>query len=217
MAKRGKRGSRGLAFLAFAAGLGLGLVLALWVYPRIARWWTEPLPDALATNPSSSPRFDFYDILERGEEVVEDARPGPAQAAAQPVIEAAAQQPEQAAAEQRAEAATATPQSAEGAARPSSVAPGAREPKPRAAPTPVATPGMYVLQLGAFTLSKEAEALKARLALVGMNARIQPVRVGRQTYYRVRVGPTSDLSQLNADRARLQKHSFDSILLKLVQ
>ena len=76
---------------------------------------------------------------------------------------------------------------------------------------------MYVLQMGAFVRQTEAESLKARLALVGMTARIQPVMVDRQTYYRVRIGPTDDLAQLNADRARLQQHRFDSILLKLVQ
>jgi len=217
MARRSKRGSRGWGYGQFVAGLGLGLVLALWVYPMLARWWTEPLPDILATNPSSSPRFDFYDILERGEEVVEDTRAASAQAAAQPVAEADTPQPRQTEAEPLAKAATATPQPADGAAQPSSGASSVREPQSRAAPAPVAAPGMYVLQLGAFTRQREAESLKARLALVGMNARIQPVRVDRQTYYRVRVGPTSDLEQLNADRARLQEHRFDSILLKLVQ
>ncbi|MCY4165221.1 MAG: SPOR domain-containing protein [Gammaproteobacteria bacterium] len=212
MAKRSKRGSRGWGYVQFIVGLVLGMVLAFWVYPMLARWWTEP-PDILATNPSSSPRFDFYDILERGEEVVEETRAAPAQEAAQPVAEAAAQQPGQAAAEPLAGMATATPQPSDGAAQPSSSSSSVREPQPRA----VAAPGMYVLQLGAFTRQREAESLKARLALVGMNARIQPVRVDRQTYYRVRVGPTSDLDQLNADRARLQEHRFDSILLKLVQ
>ncbi len=216
MAKRSKRGSRRWGYVQFIAGLVLGIFLALWVYPMLARWWTEP-PDILATNPSSSPRFDFYDILERGEEVVEDTRAAPAQGAAQPVAETAAQQPGQAAAEPLAETAAATPQPSDGAAQPSSGSSSVREPPPRTAPAPVAAPGMYVLQLGAFTRQREAESHKARLALIGMNARIQTVRVDRQTYYRVRVGPTSDLDQLNADRARLQEHRFDSILLKLVQ
>ena len=85
------------------------------------------------------------------------------------------------------------------------------------APTAVETPGMYVLQLGAFTRQEQAESLKARLALVGMKARIQPVRLDRQMWYRVRIGPTTDLQQLNADRARLQEHRFNSQLIRLVQ
>ena len=207
MAKRSRGGSRGWPYGGFVAGLALGLALALWVYPTLARWWTEPLPDVLATNPSASPRFDFYDILERGEEVVEDIRSAPDQAATQQPGEAITQEPGDPVAQP----------SADSVSQPPTAESSAPEPQPQAAPKPVAAPGMYVLQLGAFTRNREAESLKARLALVGMNARIQPVRVDRQTYYRVRIGPTSDLEQLNADRARLQEHRFDSILLKLVQ
>ena len=113
-------------------------------------------------------------------------------------------------------ASEAVPETLVAAAEPAASPAPAPEPGPPA-PSPVDTPGMYVLQMGAFIRQTEAESLKARLALVGMTARIQPVMVDRQTYYRVRIGPTDDLAQLNADRARLQQHRFDSILLKLVQ
>ena len=203
MAKRKKSASGGWRRGQFLAGIVLGLVLALWVYPRLTEWWSQPSSGAPSDNPSSSPTFDFYDILERGEEVVEEtlaSRPAAAgESAAEP----------------------GDSEAVPGAVASSAPAPSASpvadsEPGPPA-PSPVDTPGMYVLQMGAFTRQTEAESLKARLALVGMTARIQPVMVDRQTYYRVRVGPTDDLAQLNADRARLQQHRFDSILLKLVQ
>lgn len=206
MAKRKKSGGwRGGQFV---AGIVLGLVLGLWVFPMLTEWWSRPSSGTPADNPSSSPTFDFYDILERGEEVVEEtlaSRPEPAgePAASEPATGAPASEsvPE-----------TVTSAAAEPAAP---QVPDSEPPTP--APSPVDTPGMYVLQMGAFTRQTEAESLRARLALVGMTARIQPVMVDRQTYYRVRIGPTDDLAQLNADRARLQRHRFDSILLKLVQ
>ena len=205
MAKRKKSGSGGWG--KFVAGVALGLVLGVWVYPMLTDWWSQPSSGTPANNPSSSPTFDFYDILERGEEVVEEtlaSRPAAAGETASEETPAGATDSE--AAPETVVAAT------ESAASP--VPP--PEPGP-AAPSPVDTPGMYVLQMGAFIRENEAESLKARLALVGMNARIQPVMVDRQTYYRVRIGPTDDLAQLNADRARLQQHRFDFYLLKLGQ
>jgi len=208
MARNKKSGSGGWRGGQLVAGIVLGLVLGLWGYPMLTEWWSQPSSGTPAGNPSSSPTFDFYDILERGEEVVEEtlaSRPEPAG-------EPAADEPATGAP---------TPESV-----PETVASAATEPAapqltdtepPPAAPSPVDTPGMYVLQMGAFVRQTEAESLKARLALVGMTARIQPVMVDRQTYYRVRIGPTDDLAQLNADRSRLQQHRFDSILLKLVQ
>lgn len=180
-------------------GVAVGLALALWVVPAITRWWTEPTSEMPANTRSASPRFDFYDMLPMGEELVEE-RPAPAP-----------QQPGAASTE----AAAAQPSNGLGP-EPSSGGSADFGTEPPA-PGTVQAPGMYVLQLGAFTRREQAEALKARLALVGMNARIQSAILDRQTYYRVRIGPTSDLEQLNADRARLREHRFDSYLLRLVQ
>lgn len=195
MAKRRTGGGRGSRRGVFLAGLVLGVVLAQWVFPMVTQWWTEPAPDTVASNPAAGGRFSFYEILERGEEVVEETLAAVEQAASGAPGEDAAQQP------------------GDAGAQPATPAPATPAPQP-AAPTPVDTPGMYVLQLGAFTREQEAESLKARLAFVGMNARIQPVRIDRQTWFRVRIGPTSDLNQLNEDRASLQEHKFDSILIR---
>lgn len=208
MAKRRKSRSGGRRGRPFVVGTLLGLVLGVWGYPTLIEWWSQPSTGTPANNPSSSPTFDFYDILERGEEIVE---------------ETLASRPEPAGEPATADTTTATPASEP---TPQTVASANNEPAaPQvpdsgptpAAPSPVDTPGMYVLQMGAFVRQTEAESLKARLAMVGMTARIQPVMVDRQTYYRVRIGPTDDLARLNADRARLQQHRFDSVLLKLVQ
>ena len=214
MARRKKSGSGGWRRGEFVAGIVLGLVLALWVVPNFTEWWSQPSSGTPADNPSSSPTFDFYEILERGEEVVEEtlaSRPAAGESStAEPVPEPTASEPAEPSTSE------AVPETVAATAEPADLPVSASEPGPPA-PTPVDTPGMYVLQMGAFTRQTQAESLKARLGLVGMTARIQPVMVDRQTYYRVRIGPTDDLAQLNADRARLQQHRFDSILLKLVQ
>lgn len=205
MARRKNSNSGGWRWSAFVAGLAAGLALALWVYPALTEWWSQPSSAVVAEKPSSSPTFDFYDILERGEQVVEETLAPKPPAAAEA---AGASGPEPSSQPAARTVSTA-------AERPASAV--ADTESPPATPARVDTPGMYVLQMGAFTRQTEAESVRARLALVGMSARVQPVMVDRQTYYRVRIGPTDDLEKLNADRARLQQHRFDSILLKLVE
>ena len=206
MAKRTRAKSGGWRRGEFVAGIALGLVLALWVYPMITEWWSQPSSGSPPENPSFSPEFGFYDMLEKGEEVVEENLASSSEAQPEPAAQPAPEPSPASASESMAAASS----------EPSTAPPPDPEPGPPA-PSPVEAPGMYVLQMGAFARRTEAESLKARLALVGMTARIQPVIISRQTIYRVRIGPTDDLEQLNADRARLQQHRFDSYLLKLVQ
>ncbi len=191
--KGGKGGSRG----EFLAGLVLGLVLALWVYPMLTQWWSEPHSQAVANDPFASPRFDFYDILERGEELVEEAPALPTETPETPAQ--AANEPPAGASEQ-----------------PSPGAPAASGPDPQASGL-VATPGTYLLQMGAFTRQRDAEALRARLALVGIDATVRPVRKNQQVIYRVRTRPTSDLERLNANRARLQEHRIHYFRIRLAE
>ena len=74
----------------------------------------------------------------------------------------------------------------------------------------------YILQVGAFRNRADAEALKAKLALTsGLQANVQSVNVGNDTWHRVRLGPYHNLEQLNAARAKLQKGNIPAIVLKL--
>lgn len=215
MAKRGKSKSgswrrRG----EFLAGIAVGLALALWAYPALKQWWTAPSSQAAASGPSSPPDFTFYDLLEQGEEVVEETLAAARQIAGGSGAGAAAEQsPETFAA-----AGPATPEQPQPPPPAQPLAAASPDTGPELpASLPVATPGNYALQMGAFTRESEAEALRARLALVGVNASIQPVSKDGQTYYRVRTRPTSDLARLNANRAQLQEHRFDYIRLRLAE
>lgn len=72
----------------------------------------------------------------------------------------------------------------------------------------------YLLQVGSFRENSDAEEMKARLALLGMVARIQTVRVNDATWHRVRVGPVSGARQADEMRRRLADSGIDSLVLK---
>jgi len=74
--------------------------------------------------------------------------------------------------------------------------------------------GSYLLQVGSFRANKDAEELKARLALLGMVARIQTVTVNDATWHRVRVGPVSGARQAEEIRHRLSESGIDSLVMK---
>ncbi|GIX38711.1 MAG: hypothetical protein KatS3mg127_1950 [Silanimonas sp.] len=68
------------------------------------------------------------------------------------------------------------------------------------APPPPAASGRQ-LQAGAFSNAADAEALRARLALLGQSARIESVQAEGRTLHRVRLGPFADEAALeNAQR-----------------
>lgn len=91
-------------------------------------------------------------------------------------------------------------------------------PKPASSPPPVALPdayGTYLLQAGSFRKMKDADALKARLALLGFHARIEVVSIDQNTYHRVRIGPYTSFAEADVARTRLRAERVDTMLLKL--
>ncbi len=78
---------------------------------------------------------------------------------------------------------------------------------------PIAQAGSYILQVASFRAAGAASALKAQLALWGIQARVQAVRVQGETWHRVRIGPLSDLGKLNAVRDRLAKHQLHALVI----
>lgn len=80
----------------------------------------------------------------------------------------------------------------------------------------VEEPGTYLLQAGSFRSRAQAEQLRARLALLGLETSVQTVSVDNaQTWHRVRVGPFSKLKELNDARVLLRKNGVDAILIRL--
>ena len=73
----------------------------------------------------------------------------------------------------------------------------------------------YTLQAGSFRKQDEAERLKARLALLGIEADIQSVSVnGDDTWHRVRIGPVKDRKTVSEIRERLRRDHIEVLVLR---
>lgn len=70
-------------------------------------------------------------------------------------------------------------------------------------PAAPAAPSGLQLQAGAFGNAGDAEALRARLALVGQMARIETVQANGRTLHRVRLGPYADVAARDAAQKAL--------------
>jgi cell division protein FtsN len=86
------------------------------------------------------------------------------------------------------------------------VAPANADPAAPAAPTAGAAPGGLQLQAGAFGNAGDAEALRAKLALLGQTARIETAQANGRTLHRVRLGPFAN----EAERAAVQAALADA-------
>lgn len=76
--------------------------------------------------------------------------------------------------------------------------------------------GTYVLQVGSFKSYEDADRAKANLALRGILAKIHRVVInGQDVWYRVHVGPFSDLTKIQSMRTKLIESGSDFILLKI--
>jgi len=66
-------------------------------------------------------------------------------------------------------------------------------------------PGVsYMLQAGSYPGFTEADKLRARLALRGLESHIEKTTIQGKGFYRVRLGPYFDSSSMQRDRIRLQ-------------
>jgi cell division protein FtsN len=75
---------------------------------------------------------------------------------------------------------------------------------------------VYFLQVAAFQNPADADNLKAQLALAGIEAKIQTAQLpDGKTWHRVRIGPFTDMTELNASRATLKQNSMESNLIKV--
>jgi cell division protein FtsN len=74
---------------------------------------------------------------------------------------------------------------------------------------------VYILQAGSFKTTGEADRLRAKLILLGLDARVEEVSVaGGDLWHRVQVGPFNDLSTLTSARSTLADQGIETLLLK---
>ena len=188
--------------------LGLGVLLGLtlsaimlikdWVPQLHKKNLPQPNPEASAPKESEQavadeagkkpapPKktYDFYSVLPEMEVVIPDAELS-AKAKAE-------QQRQQALAQSQANA------QAQTAATPNGAESGMR----------------YFLQTGSYPDAKGADEAKAKLALLGFIAKVQPITINGKTWNRVRVGPYASASDLETAKKSLADTGINAIALK---
>jgi len=73
----------------------------------------------------------------------------------------------------------------------------------------------YILQAGAFGASGDAEATKAKVALLGLGARVEPASINGKTVYRVRMGPYATASELAEAKRKLAAGGLPAMAIKV--
>lgn len=176
------------------------------VVPEDAGNETAAKPDAAGESD-----YDFYTLLPGKEVKMSDA-------------ELAATAREEEARQQRAVAPSpqsedaATPATAATVPATATSAPASTAAVPTATSTVAAanvdSDARYMLQAGAFGASGDAEALKARIALLGLNARVESAVIKDKTVYRVRMGPYGTASELAEAKGKLGNGGLPAMAIK---
>lgn len=100
-------------------------------------------------------------------------------------------------------------------------------PKPAAAANPTAAATAtatataaptesYIIQVASYRSATEADHQKAKLAMLGIESRIEKVTIdNKDTYYRVRIGPERDLNRARDTLAQLESNGVQGLLVKV--
>ena len=217
---------------AFVAGCVVGASATVLVgtveLPRIEGRGGEPGAPAPSGESAASAKleYDFYTILPEMEAALPlsdqvDAVLGLAESVAPPAPVAAP--------EATAVAALPPPPESEPESEPETALPAETPSAPVVEASPASAPepakpvvsaaeagGTYVLQVGSFRNSGEAERRRASLALLGLEAQVQTIAIDGETiWHRVQVGPYDELNALNNARIRLRENQIEAIALKV--
>ncbi|MCC4592458.1 SPOR domain-containing protein, partial [Xanthomonas campestris pv. cannae] len=83
-----------------------------------------------------------------------------------------------------------------------------------AAATAAPDTARYILQAGSFGASGDAESTKAKLAMLGLSARVESAQISGKTVYRVRMGPYGTASELAEAKQKLNGSGLSAIAIK---
>jgi cell division protein FtsN len=74
----------------------------------------------------------------------------------------------------------------------------------------------YFLQAGSFQNPADADNLKARLAMMGVEASVEPANLAEKgVWYRVRLGPYTQVEEINRLRQQLAQNGVDASLVRI--
>lgn len=85
---------------------------------------------------------------------------------------------------------------------------------PRSA-KPAPDPFNYFVQAGAFARAEDAEQQRAKLAMLGLAARVTEREQSGRTMYRVRVGPFEQKDEAESAQSRLQGSGVEAALVRV--
>ena len=183
----------GPMLLSFAVGAFVMFLLHL----------NDNVPDDKASQPSQTkqperaekrgvePKFDFYTLLPEMEVMVDNRNQG-----SQPIVTSPSEQ-------------EAPPPS-----EPVS-APVTQPPVTTAAATPTEPEVSYMIQVGSFKKLPDADAYRAKLALLGIESKVQSVTIdNKDTWHRVQIGPISGRDKADAMQRQLKQNNIDSLLMR---
>jgi len=195
----------GGTLLGFAAGLLLGLALALAVALYVTRSAT-PLEERNTQRPAGSAALEAEQNRNWNPNAGLSTRP--AAAAALPGPEAAA---------------PAAAPAAAGATPTAPADPLAQliEQRMAAVASPPAAAAVadisYFVQAGAFGSAEEAQAQRARLAMLGLDASVSERQQNGRPLFRVRLGPFATQAEADAIGQRLQAQNVDTALVRVAR
>ena len=73
----------------------------------------------------------------------------------------------------------------------------------------------YILQAGSFREFKDADNLRAKLALMGIESKVERAKVGNVILNRVKIGPYTQMASVSTIRGRLRENGIDVIVMEV--
>lgn len=204
---------------AFVVGLVIGLLLGLAIALGVALYITKAPVPFLNKVPGRSAEQDNAEA-ERNKNWDPNAPlggklPARPQAAASEAGAAASAAASGAAGSVAAAGGSAAPAAPRATPDPAAILSGAAVPAAPRPTTPGVDPFTYFVQAGAFTRSDDAEQQKARLALLGLNAKVSEREQAGRTVHRVRVGPFPTRDEADALQLKLQDAGVEAQIVRV--
>ena len=73
----------------------------------------------------------------------------------------------------------------------------------------------YMIQVGSFKKADDADGFRARLALLGIESKVQTVTIdNKDTWHRVQIGPISGRGSADKLQKQLKQNSIESLLMR---
>lgn len=73
----------------------------------------------------------------------------------------------------------------------------------------------YLIQVSSFRNARDADKLKAQLALLGLHAQVNKASIKGTAWHRVRVGPYNSTQAVQRTRRQLSSNGYNSMVIKI--